>query len=85
MPGAERDVINRLKRIEGQVRALQQMIEEREGCEKILTQLISARAALDGTAATIVVAHIAECFERLPPDQAQREITRAVQLLSRIG
>jgi len=85
MPPAEREILNRLKRVEGQVRALQQMITDQRSCEEVLTQVISARAALDRTAAHVVTAYIDECFSQLPPERAQEEITRAVQLLSRVG
>jgi DNA-binding FrmR family transcriptional regulator len=44
--GAE-EVTNRLRRVEGQVRGLQRMVEEDRECEAILTQLIAARGALD--------------------------------------
>ena len=84
MQQAERDLINRLKRIEGQVRALQQMIEDRRGCEAILTQLISVRAALDGTATKIVTIYVDECLAK-PPDEAKRDLVRAVELLGRVG
>ena len=41
------EITNRLKRVEGQVRGLQRMVEEERDCEAILTQLMAARAALD--------------------------------------
>ena len=41
------EVTNRLKRIEGQIRGLQRMVETRRDCEAVLTQLMAARAALD--------------------------------------
>jgi len=43
-------LLKRLKRIEGQVRGLQNMIEEERYCIDILTQVSAARAALDGVA-----------------------------------
>ena len=41
------EITNRLKRVEGQVRGLQRMVDEHRDCEAILTQLMAARAALD--------------------------------------
>ena len=41
------DVLTRLRRIEGQVRGLQRLIEEGQECKEIVTQLSAARGALD--------------------------------------
>ena len=45
-PGEEA-LLQRLKRIEGQVRGLQRMVAERRDCHDIITQLLAARSALD--------------------------------------
>ena len=44
---ARRDLVLRLKRVEGQLRAVQRMIEEGNDCEPIAQQLTAARKALD--------------------------------------
>jgi DNA-binding FrmR family transcriptional regulator len=41
------DVIVRLRRLEGQVRGLQRMVEEGSECREIVTQLSAAKGALD--------------------------------------
>ena len=49
-PGADsarRDLVLRLKRVEGQLRAVQRMIEDGEDCEPVAQQLTAARKALD--------------------------------------
>ncbi len=43
----EQDVINRLRRIEGQVRAVMLMIESGRSCEDIAQQMAAARKAMD--------------------------------------
>jgi DNA-binding FrmR family transcriptional regulator len=43
----QRDVINRLRRIEGQVRAVTQMVEQGRGCEDIAQQMAATRRAMD--------------------------------------
>ena len=43
------DVLNRLKRAEGQLRGIQRMIEEGEPCLQIATQMAAVRKALDST------------------------------------
>lgn len=41
-----RRIINRLKRLEGQVRGLQTMIESQKDCQAVLTQILAAKSAL---------------------------------------
>ena len=43
------DILNRLKRAEGQLRGIQRMIEEGEGCLDIASQMSAVRKALDST------------------------------------
>ena len=43
------DILNRLKRAEGQLRGIQRMIEEGDGCLAIATQMAAVRKALDST------------------------------------
>ena len=43
----QRDLINRLHRIEGQVRALAEMVESGRSCEDIAQQMSAARKAMD--------------------------------------
>lgn len=81
----EREVLTRLRRIEGQIRGIQQMIEDRRGCEQVLAQIMSARTALDGAAAKVVTTYVDECLAAKPPEQARADIARAVKLLSRVG
>jgi DNA-binding FrmR family transcriptional regulator len=43
------DILNRLKRAEGQLRGIQRMVEDGEGCLAIATQMAAVRKALDST------------------------------------
>ena len=54
-------VINRLKRIEGQVRGLMKMVEEDKSCEEILMQVSSAKSALHKTGQVILEGHLHHC------------------------
>ena len=56
-------VINRLRRVEGQVRGLQKMIEEGKDCEAVLTQLSAVRAALDRVGMFVISHRMKECLE----------------------
>ncbi len=55
------DYLNRLRRIEGQVRGLQRMIDNDEYCIDILTQVSSVIAALQGVAVGLVDEHLRHC------------------------
>ena len=48
-PTARADIVNRLKRAEGQLRGVQRMVEEGETCVKVAQQLSAVRKALDST------------------------------------
>jgi DNA-binding FrmR family transcriptional regulator len=68
VPTAERSceeidrVLNRLKRIEGQVRGLQRMIQEGAECESVLTQLSAVRSALDRVGIYLISHRMRECL-----------------------
>jgi CsoR family transcriptional regulator, copper-sensing transcriptional repressor len=53
--------LRRLRRIEGQVRGLQRMVEEDRYCPDILTQVSSVREALRAVARTLMRNHLAHC------------------------
>lgn len=42
-----RRIVNRLKRLEGQIRGLQQMVDAGKDCEDVLTQVTAAKSALN--------------------------------------
>ena len=55
-------LINRLKRLEGQVRGLQKMVDEERDCSEILTLLSGIRSALNATGDLILETYIEECY-----------------------
>ena len=55
------DLIRRLRRIEGQIRGLQKMVEERRYCVDILTQIDAATAALARVQDRILESHLNHC------------------------
>lgn len=56
------NVLTRLRRIEGQIRGLQRLVEEETDCEKFLTQLSAARAALDKVGLIVIGKNMKECL-----------------------
>jgi DNA-binding FrmR family transcriptional regulator len=78
-----RQVVDRLRRIEGQVRGLQRMIIAEEECEAVLTQVMAARAALDQVAGQVVLENLEACFAARSPAVLRQKAARTIQLLSR--
>ena len=58
---AKDDYLKRLRRIEGQVRGLQRMVEEDKYCIDILTQVSAAKSALESVALGLLQEHLAHC------------------------
>ena len=55
------NVLARLRRVEGQIRGLQRMVEQDTYCIDILTQITAATAALKKTAVALLDDHIRHC------------------------
>jgi DNA-binding FrmR family transcriptional regulator len=55
------EYLKRLRRIEGQVRGLQRMVDEDEYCIDILTQIGAVTKALQGVAVGLVEDHLGHC------------------------
>jgi CsoR family transcriptional regulator, copper-sensing transcriptional repressor len=71
-------LLKRLKRIEGQVRGLQKMIEDERYCIDILTQISATTAALDGVALGVLEDHVRHCV-REGGDEKVDELMAALQ------
>ena len=64
MPGYavhKRSVEQRLRRVEGQVRGLQKMVDEDRYCIDVLTQVAAVKAALDSVALVLLADHTEHC------------------------
>lgn len=57
-------LLNRLKRIEGQIRGLENMLEQDAYCNDILTQSAAVNAALSGFNRELLASHIHSCVAR---------------------
>ena len=60
-PGIKASNLRRLRRIEGQIRGLQRMVEEDRYCADILTQVSSAQEALRAVARALMRNHLTHC------------------------
>jgi DNA-binding FrmR family transcriptional regulator len=60
-PEIKRAVLTRLRRIEGQIRGLQRMVEEERYCADVVTQMASVQEALRGAARALLQNHLRHC------------------------
>ena len=60
-PEAKHAIGSRLRRIEGQVRGLQKMVEEERYCAEVLMQLSSVQEALRGVGRALLHNHLKHC------------------------
>lgn len=75
------DILNRLKRAEGQLRGIQRMIEAGEDCEPVAVQMAAVRKALDSTYLHMVRCQMAQQLQTQLDDLPDRD-ARVAQLLS---
>lgn len=81
------DYLNRLRRIEGQIRGLQRMIEDDRYCIDVLTQISSSTKALQGVGLGLLDEHLHHCVAdaaRNDDDQGQAKIDEAVAAIERL-
>ena len=78
------DYLKRLRRIEGQVRGLQRMVEEDTYCIDILTQVSAATKALQGVAVGLLDEHVRHCVRNAADGDADAMITEATQAIERL-
>ena len=79
-----RDLMNRLKRIEGQVRGLQRMLDEDAYCPDILTQASAVNSALNSFCKALLTNHLRTCVTediRAGRDEAVEELVDTLQKL----
>ncbi len=78
----KKDLLDRLRRIEGQVRGLQRMVEEDQYCIDVLTQVNSAAAALRAVGMGLLDGHVRHCvresIEKGNGDEKVEELLAAV-------
>jgi DNA-binding FrmR family transcriptional regulator len=60
----KKDVLLRLRRVEGQLRGLQKMVEGGVPCPDILTQVAAVTAAIKKVGSVIVQAYMNECLQK---------------------
>ena len=85
-PGVKERSLKRLRRIEGQVRGLQRMIEEERYCADVLTQISSVHEALRSVGRELMRNHLKHCATtaiRSGDEQAEAMYDELVDLMYR--
>lgn len=72
-PEVMQKVLDRLNRIEGQVRGVKRMIEEGQGCFEILKQVSAASGALRSLQKVMLEQHIQGCLEEALNKKGERQ------------
>jgi DNA-binding FrmR family transcriptional regulator len=83
----QRNVVSRLRKIEGQIRGLQGMVNDGKECEQILTQLRAATAALKSVTALVLKSYLTKCYSEMGdkpnPEEMYRKLEKTVVLLTK--
>ena len=80
--------LKRLRRIEGQVRGLQKMVEEDRYCPEIITQIASVQEALRGVGRQLLRNHLKHCATtaiKKGPSDADRTYDELLELITSIS
>lgn len=77
------DLLQRVRRIEGQARGIAKMIEEERDCNEILQQLAAVRSAAHQATVTLVRAYAAECvISNGPAEEIANALATALSRLA---
>lgn len=82
-----RSLIARLKRIEGQARGLQKMLEDGRDCEEVIIQLAALKAAVNRVGMVVIGEHMADCLRGQAdnPKGSSEALEKAVRLLLKLS
>jgi DNA-binding FrmR family transcriptional regulator len=80
-PQRREDVLLRLRRIEGQVRGVQRMVEDGRDCREIVTQVAAIKSALASVSSQVLQCYASNCLgdEDQPRDRTIAELIELFQ------
>lgn len=73
-------ILNRLRRLEGQIRGLQTMIEDGKDCESVMTQVMAARSALDKIGLHIIGHSMKTCLAEDTTKDRDQLVDEAIEI-----
>jgi CsoR family transcriptional regulator, copper-sensing transcriptional repressor len=77
--GMQKNILSRLKKIEGQVRGLHGMVSNDRECESILTQLRAAQSALKSVTALVLKNYLTKCYRELDEKQSFQDLCHKLE------
>lgn len=78
----KKDIIRRLRRVEGQIKGIQKMVEEEKTCKDILIQISAARSALNNAGGLILENYMKNCLQSyVEGDKEEEDLDDLVQVL----
>jgi DNA-binding FrmR family transcriptional regulator len=81
------NILSRLRKIEGQIRGLQGMVNHGKECKQILTQLRAAHSALKSVTGLVLKSYLTKCYSEMGenpnPDEMYRKLEKTVLLLTK--
>lgn len=82
----QKNVLSRLRKIEGQIRGIQNMVQESKECEDILIQVRAVRSALKSTTSLILKRYVATCYARVQEQgdtpETRQKMEKTIQVLT---
>ncbi|HEX2980753.1 MAG TPA: metal-sensitive transcriptional regulator [Anaerolineaceae bacterium] len=85
-PAAKDDLRRRLRRIEGQVRGIEKMMDEDRDCREIIQQLASIRSAVQAASLVFMRETVSDCLlspENDTPEERRRLVNDLVELIGK--
>lgn len=85
MPHTIRDrskLLTRVRRIEGQIAALETQLNEEAGCNAVLQQIAAIRGAVNGLMTAVIEGHLTEhIMKETRPDQREQDLEAVLQVI----
>lgn len=84
LQGGRQEIVNRLNRIEGQVRGITRMVEQDRRCIDMLTQLAAVSGALQGAALILLESHLRTCLTGHGLEVPEEQVKEASAAIARL-
>jgi DNA-binding FrmR family transcriptional regulator len=82
----KKETLNRLKKIEGQIRGIMRMVEAEKYCIDIINQITAAGKALEGVAQIVMKRHVESCVSRaILNGEGQEKIDELIEVIYKYG
>lgn len=79
-----KELVNRLSRIEGQIRGIKNMVENHAYCVDVINQISASRAALTSLSACILETHIKTCVSNGIKNGDEDIVNELTQMLKKV-